>query len=339
MPKPPKFFVLKRDYSTSFEEIKTSSPTISINLKNLGCGISNGTITLGSELVGGEAHIFSKLDPKLKPLVKSNLQKCIRRCLTSKAIRSAYAMLSFSAFETLRRLIIIILEDSLPIPALSTLAWFMMITSKGYSLTSENVSWILGVVHLVCEKVKYRGSGFHEPSGRSKRVDLEKMDLYSPHSEDLSSEIAIVWSIAFRRAYGGMKGDMEMLENLTHKYYSVLTLRDPSPEWNYHQILAKLEVDFIDLSSLGVFNPRKTLITACVDQHSHLQIVKETHEKFPNISESDIQKAIWMCRGRINIRPNLEGEYQGSVPMKLEKVWEYIEAFVEKFSKDVIKSF
>lgn len=339
MLKPPKFFVLKSDYSTSFEKIKSSLPTITINLKNLGYGISNGPITLSSELIGDQPHQFPKLDPKLKPLVKSNLQKCIRRCLTSKAVRSAYAMLSFSSFEALRRLIIIILEDSLPIPALSTLAWFMMITSKGYSLTSENVSWILGVVYLVCEKVKYRGSEFHDLSGESKRVDLEKLDRYSPHSEDLSSEIAVVWSIAFRRAYGGMKGDMEMLENLTHKYYSVLTLRDPSPEWNYHQILEKLEVEPVALSSLGVFNPRKVLIPACVDQHSYLQIVKVTHDNFPNISETDIQKAIWTLRGRINIRPNLEGEDQGPVSLKLRGVWNQIEDFVEKFSKEVIRSF
>ena len=86
-------------------------------------------------------------------VLKSNLQKCVRRGLVSKAVKSAYAIWCISPMELLRRLPIIIVEDTSPFPGLITLTWYMMAVSKGYVLSSDEVSWILGVVYTITENI------------------------------------------------------------------------------------------------------------------------------------------------------------------------------------------
>ena len=287
---PPLFFKLRRDFSTSLHQTlpkKSYTFSAKINLRNLGPTFSNGPVVLCANFLG-KAHEYPIVDSRLKPLIKSNLQKCIRRRLSSKAVRSAYALLSISTFEALRRLIIIILEDTLPVPSLATLVWFMMASSKGYLLTTNQVEWILGVVYLVCEKVSYR------------RPFKEK--LPTGLLADNSIETQILWSMAFRRAYGGMKGDQEMMECLGGLWYRTF-LEKSGREWERWSELKKLEIEPVDLTSLGTFVPQKVFIPACVDQHCRPQIIPYIRKNYPDMEESDIKGAIWLCRSRLNKRP------------------------------------
>lgn len=321
---PPLFFELRRDFSTSLcsiERKKTYAFSAKVNLRNLGPTFTNGSLVLGTDFLD-KSHKFPIIDPKWKSLIKSNLQKCIRRRLSSKAVRSAYALLSISPFEALRRTFIIILEDTLPIPALPTLAWFMMATSKGYLLSTDQVEWVLGVVYLVCEKIHYR------------RPFKEKLPIGV--LMDNTIETQVLWSMAFRRAYGGMKGDQEMMENLGGLWYRVFTERS-GREWECWAELKKLEVETIDLTSLGVFIPGKVLIPACVDQHSRPQIIPYIRNIYPNIDENDIKGAIWLCRSRLNKRPKMDDSVDYP-PEKFVEVWESISTLVEEISRWVIEA-
>lgn len=320
--KPPLVFELCRDFSTTFyvETKKTYAFSAKVNLRNLGPSFSNGPITLSTNFLG-ELCEYPNIDPTRKPLIKSNLQKCIRRRLASKAVRSMYSLMAISPFEALRRLFIIILEDTLPIPALPTLVWFMMATSKAYSLATKQVEWILGVVYLVCTKVELR------------RPSKEKLPI-GPLTDN-SIETQILWSMAFRRAYGGMEGDQEMMESLGGLWYRTF-IEKSGREWECWLELRKLEVDPVDLSSLGSFIPGKVLIPACVDQHSRPQIIPYIRNIYPNIDENDIKGTIWLCRSRLNKRPKIDGSIDYP-PEKFVEVWERIRDLVEEISRWVIE--
>lgn len=65
-------------------------------------------------------------------LLKSHLQKCVRRSHTQLAVKTALTILRLNPGELLRRLPIIMLEDAHLFPAsFISLVWLMAATSKG----------------------------------------------------------------------------------------------------------------------------------------------------------------------------------------------------------------
>lgn len=141
--------------------------------------------------------------------------------------------------------------------------------------------------------------------------------------------------MAFRRAYGGMKGDQEMMECLGGLWYQAFSEKS-GREWECWSELRDLEVDPVDLASLGSFVPGKVLILACVDQHSRPQIIPYIRNIYPNIDENDIKGTIWLCRSRLNKRPKIEGSIDYP-PEKFVEVWERIRDLVEEISRWVIE--
>lgn len=323
--KPPLYFELGDDFLVSFHSTlpeRNFGYSAKINLRNLGPSFSNGPTILVS-FSPEVPHSFPTLPrggSHLKSVIKSNLQKCIRRQLASKAVRSAYFLLGISTFEALRRLIIIILEDTLPVPSLLALVWLMMASSKTYRLSDTQVEWVLGVVYLVCTKVHYR-----LPS-------TSKLPIGFIGSNSIESQV--LWSMAFRRAYGGMKGDQEMMENLGGTWYKIFSER-LGVEWDQWLELKKIKVEPIDLASIRKFEPGKVFISASIDQHCQPQIISYLRKIYPEIPENEIKGSIWMCRSRLNKRPKLVGS-EDRPPEKLVRVWDIIRESVEEISRKVI---
>lgn len=125
-------------------------------------------------------------------LLKSYLQKCVRRKWTDLAIRTAYHLMRLNLMEFLRRFPIIAIEDSSTHPDISNIIWFMAIGDIECRI--EYIRYFLGIVHYV--------------SNSGKRLI------------DLSDK-----TIELRISFGGMKGDMRMLSsymnrNRTNSIYS-----------------------------------------------------------------------------------------------------------------------
>ena len=92
-------------------------------------------------------------------ILKSSLQKNIRRCRPDAAVRVAFKLIkleyvrvkgpqvihadSFSQF--VRRLGIIILEDAVLHPALPAVVWMMVTSTHGYSIPIEAINLLLQV--------------------------------------------------------------------------------------------------------------------------------------------------------------------------------------------------
>jgi hypothetical protein len=88
----------------------------------------------------------SKWNKGHEQLLKSHLQKCVRRSDTTGALQSAAALLSLNHNELLQRLGVIIVEDAMLCSAFSVLLWLMAASYKGVALTLEQVEWVLGLV-------------------------------------------------------------------------------------------------------------------------------------------------------------------------------------------------
>ena len=260
-------------------------------------------------------HVFPVIKKELVYVYKSNLRKCIRRKLVDRAVRSAYALLCIDPCTALRRLPIIMIEDVLPHPSIVPIVWWMMATTKGYQLSDGEVSYILGVVYELCQIDLYQVKNHLCKS--SGRVDPKEWSALPQTRKDL------LWSMEFRRGYGGMACDREMIEYLQRGW--IERFRNKDRLWDY---LKAIEISPLDLKTLGVCD-KEDIILEAIDQHCFTWIPSKLSTKVP-FSTYQIKGAIWYYRSRINARKVCDG----SVPLihhpELEVVYREIEDELER---------
>lgn len=171
-------------------------------------------------------------------ILKSALQKCVRRRLSQPAVRVAVALLrkTRSPFELLRRLSIIVLEDAALHPQFPTLVWFLAASSKGYLPSFEDVRTIVAVVHEVAAcRVRDVGTAGHADGGADTpepHVGGDGSGGAGPQAngtgeqdgtgegagvEERRSERwrSVVESMRIRACYGGMSFDQSLLRRCT----------------------------------------------------------------------------------------------------------------------------
>lgn len=83
------------------------------------------------------------------PLLKSNLQKAIRRCELDIAINTSLALLKLAPTEFFRRLPIIVIEDVALIDTFPIIIWFM-IADKDYKLCDYDIDILLNIIWNLC---------------------------------------------------------------------------------------------------------------------------------------------------------------------------------------------
>lgn len=127
--------------------------------------------------------------------IKSLLQKSIRRGFKEYAIYAAYTLLQLNPMILYRRLPIIMIEDVCIHDSFQSLVWHMMADIKPSECF---VKYILGVVAFLCD---------HKSA-----ISYSKHTTLSPKIP----ENPIVWAIIFRIQYGGMKGDIEMMNYIVN---------------------------------------------------------------------------------------------------------------------------
>ena len=107
-------------------------------------------------------HIIGNFDTNILPhkfpednpfsecvsFLKSHLQKCVRRKYISKSIRTAYHLMSINFTEFIRRLSIIMLEDTCLHESITTIVW-MMVAYPIWKPNLYQVQWLLGIVHYI----------------------------------------------------------------------------------------------------------------------------------------------------------------------------------------------
>lgn len=202
-------------------------------------------------------------------ILKSNLQKCVRRADRWRTLVTGWQLLCQDPVEMLRRLPIIIAEDSLVQPRLFTeLVWLMAAASKGYQLTWPDAAVVMAALATslrVTERVAiYTTATLAEPVATSPKKD------------------PLAVALMIRAEYGGMEHDRNFLRRLSMRAaIGDLPLDTSEPDW--------IETD------IDALEPRNHILLEAIDQHCCPGILRD-------IVGADPQ-AIWWCRSSLNVRP------------------------------------
>jgi hypothetical protein len=220
------------------------------------------------------------LSKRTIPLVKSNIQKCVRRNESLKAVSSAWALIRLQPSELLRRLPIIFLEDVTGGSPFTICVWLMMAVSKGFSLTKSHYTYLMSVVYALAECSDWDVcSSVDETPHVTELIGEGKV---SPKQE------AFLWALAFRRSYGGLGGDMKMLN-----YY----LKTWSQRFLKGESLPHYKMSRVNIDKILECHASQILTISC-DFHVCPVILIELNNSHPQYSVEDLQKCIWLkCSG------------------------------------------
>jgi len=149
-------------------------------------------------------------------ILKSNLQKCARRKEFNIGMSTAISMskiydssgVQIGLFELLRRITIIVIEDTLLFNEYSILVWFLCAMTKKFIVKNISILWIFDIISHIMN------SDWQDKSYNK----IENFDTKMYVNKILKSNISTVnknllLSILIRNSFGGMEGDVMMLNS------------------------------------------------------------------------------------------------------------------------------
>jgi hypothetical protein len=195
-------------------------------------------------------------------VLKSNLQKAVRRHNSAAAHATLQQLALQDPVEATRRSPIIMCEDTQLCPELfAELVWLMAAVSKGYNLTEQD----LQIMHNALETM------LEAPGRYNLRVDVD--------DSELKIRDAVTEAFAIRIAFGGMKGDMRFLGFLERRY-AACELPCVSAK-TYTQILES-------------FHPQKHILPQAIDFHCFPKLLREI--------DGLTQESVWWHWSSYNVR-------------------------------------
>jgi len=241
-------------------------------------------------------------------IMKSHIQKCVRRKLNIQAVRSAYHLLTIDFNQFIRRINIIMLEDTTLMDSYCNLIWMMLAySSKKWHPLNLHIQWLLGVVHNLCEinqVIKYDKSC------------INRSELYL---EELNEEQkSLIYSMQIRKSYGGLKCDTEMIQSIINMKIK---------EFKQGKNVLKKYVKRVSL--VMHYLPFKNYELSGIDFHCVTNIINKVKEKYPQYYEEQIKSLIWKYRSGINYR---------YTEIKKPKDYLKIEKFLNNFSRNILKN-
>ncbi len=231
-------------------------------------------------------------DTTFIPLLKSNLQKAVRRCETTIALNSTLALIQLNPQDLLRRLPIIMIEDVALIDSLPIIIW-LMIANTDYKLKPQDIDILLNIVWNLCNNTDY----FHYYENDTKRE-------FTHQSLQNSAELLALY---YRSLYGGMEGDIQLIYNAID-YYS-----------NFPNKIHKTTFQNIDFER---FILDKTILPESVDFHCYPHMISTIQQK-THLPYSKIKENIWNSLSGYNTRKPFTIE--SSNKYKSSREWKIIE--------------
>ena len=261
-------------------------------------------------------------------LLKSGLQKSVRRNLTETGLRIATQIMTGyekGVFELLRRLTIIMIEDSVLNFDYMLLIWFLAAISLGYECGQTQYNIILKITNTILETL-VQDHKYHVISLK-KTLSLETVI----HSISKTKYRDLLWCLVLRKSFGCMPSEMVMIDKMImtwghriHQNSNLLTLLE------YDSLESPEITDYLDFS--GQYIPLEA-----VDQHCS-GIARVLSEQF-GIDEDVVSGIIWDYRSSISKRPEIE-------PFNIVKkneiyhdLWKKIAPFVELEAKKIMERF
>lgn len=243
------------------------------------------------------------------PLLKSNLQKAVRRQQHSIALTTTIALLQLDPTELLRRLPIIYIEDVCLTDSFCIIIWLMMSPRQSYKLTNQDVYIILAIVNDLCNQNNYYDLNY------TTDIKFTLRELQEFQQKDY------LIGLYYRALYGGMKSDIVMLNNAIH-YYST------HADEIYHTNYAALDVSIIE--------PYVQMIDAAIDFHPLPNMLKYINSKL-DVREEDIKKTIWFAESGVNIRK--QDTLDASNNYCQTELWLKLRPILQQFRQNIMRQY
>lgn len=227
-----------------------------------------------------QSYNFKKTEITHEQLLKSHLQKCVRRQLCTKAISSTYSLMSLNFQSFIRRLPIIMIEDTILHESFSTLIWMMLAYPK-WKPTIKQYEWLLGVIHFITSCHVYDKP---ELTNIPRNQELSYNNNYSKE----------LYSLHIRRVFGGLEGDIEMI----NKYIKI---------WNNRFISGDIpkeysqKIKIVDINSVEPLM-KNDIEYSAVDFHCFRFILNWINTSYPEYDDVEIRRAIWYGSAGFNKR-------------------------------------
>jgi len=235
-----------------------------------------------------QPNISALNNPNIIPILKSNLQKCIRRKKTTEAIITADELIRLDFNTFIRRLIIIMIEDVFMIPnVFSVIVWLTIASSKDFIPDLRTVSWLLGVVKLLSEEDIYDSI-----------YKIHDKYIKDYNSHDICPKLTkqqktILYPILIRKGYGGLPGDMKLLDKLF--YVTSQRLEKIGDRFFKYNRIVKYIMPMSEFHELSTYIIKPSIDFHCTNLD---QKIAELYD----LDVVDVKDTIWFFRSCVNIR-------------------------------------
>lgn len=243
------------------------------------------------------------------PLLKSNLQKAIRRKHTDIAVSSALALIQNDPIQFIRRLAIIFIEDVAILDSYPIVIWLMMADME-YVWTKQDIDTLLYIVKnlsIIDSTVLYE---------TNKTIGNENNTGTNPTHEMFEHRYNsdILLSIYYRIKYGGLKGDIRMLTDA---------------------LFSELCVLHTDYSSDLVIPSELEILSESIDFHPFPKMLYILERK-TGIPRDDIKNLIWNVESGLNVRK--KDTVLKSVHYEQTQEWKEISKYIDEVRLHIISS-
>jgi hypothetical protein len=237
-------------------------------------------------------------------LIKSNLQKAVRRKMLDVAISSTMYMLQENPVELLRRLPIIMIEDVCAMDCYPIVIWLMMACSSksNYTLTKEDKYIVLQIVNNLCIV-----NEVYEPTNNENMIEWTHKMIEKERYKNGNVVTDVCLCLMYRQMYGGMKGDMKLINGAIYYFQKLCNTMGEIKPTNW-ELTLKIP------HTLEIINE-------AIDFHTHPQMLKILSVK-TGICESEIKHVIWTVESGVNVRKKYTQIM--SLECKKTNVWELL---------------
>ena len=245
-----------------------------------------------------------KLEYTKNQYLLSHIQKSVRRMDDIKSVQSAKHLIDLDCTSFLRRLPIIMLEDVTLHESITIIVWLMIANSKKFPLKLEMIKWLLGIVYYLSNET--------EKTFYSKE---EKEYEWNDNSLTEQKKL-LLYTLRFRKAYGGMGGDMKMIE-----YYIGLVLKD------------KVCIKTTKIPLVKPFMEpllKKDWIYEANDFHCNRFMIDRIQQYYPKLTKDYLKQLVWNFSSSLNQRESVQNDKDQ------EEDWDRIKKRVRKIQKGCI---
>jgi hypothetical protein len=249
------------------------------------------------------------------PYIKSHLQKAVRRMEDLLVLQTASHFIHMDIVAFLRRLPIIMIEDTHLNISFNNLIWLMVaFSSTKFTMKKRIVEYLLGVTYQIVttkKKDKLLKQDLPVPN------NLTYITKYNKLKDD---ECSLLYSLTLRKAYGGLKGDMIMIDKYLLKWYN---------RFNNNEI-QKYSDDIIYKGINPIHDNMENLmldkwILSAIDFHCS-DIINHIRKKYDYFTEGELKQIIWHSLSCTNKRINQINPYK----KEFKRIKEYI-GYAQKY--------